>query len=397
MGAGLDAFEAECRDWLDANARRLPGSGRFVWGDGDDTVVEIWEEFDGARDAARLAAARGWRRSRFDAGFGWIDGPVELGGRGLPAAWARTYAKLEAAYDVPTQEVFKLGPVVGPILIAHASAEIQGRYVPGLYRGDVIACELFSEPGAGSDLASVSCSARLEGECWTVTGQKVWTSGAEIADIGLALCRTGPSQARHRGLTTLLVDMHDPAVEVRPLRQMTGGAAFNEVFISGLRVPDSHRIGEIDGGWDVAVHTLMYERRLVGAGHGRGGVGIANGERLIELIRHFGADADPATRQRLAAIIANFRAAGYLTRRTGLPDAAALMSKLALASNLSETADCVAEVLGPAILADTGEWGTFAWNSFLLGAPGTHIAVGTDETLRNIIGERVLGLPKEPR
>jgi acyl-CoA dehydrogenase len=230
-----------------------------------------------------------------------------------------------------------------------------------------------------------------------LNGQKVWTSDANIADVGLVLARTDGDGVRQAGLTTFLIDMHDPCVDVRPLRQMTGGAAFNEVFVTDLRVADDHRVGDLHQGWKVAVHTLMFERQLVAGGHGRGGVGIANGERLIELVRHFGRDDDPVIRRRLAEVIGNFRVAGYLNRRRDLPSDALVMAKLSLAKNLTDAADLVAEVLGPRLLADTGEWGTFAWTKFLLGAPGNHIAVGTDETIRNLVGERVLGLPREPR
>lgn len=395
-GFGVGEFEAEAARWLRANVEPKPDRGRFRWGDGDDDVVEIWSEHDPEGDAVQLAASRAWRTKRFDAGFGWVDGPEELGGRGLSAAHARAYAKLEAGYSVPAQDWFKLGPVIGPILMAHAGSELQKRYVPGLYRGDLVACELFSEPGAGSDLASAGCVASRGDGGWILEGQKVWTSDANIADIGLVLARTDRDRPRHTGLTTFLIDMHDPAVEVRPLRQITGGAAFNEVFITGLRVPDSHRVGEVNGGWQVAVHTLMFERQLVAGGHGRGGVGIANGERLMELTRHFGLADDPVIRQELASIITSFRVAGWLNRRRDLPPDALIMAKLSLARNLTAVAGYVARVLGPRLTADTGEWGTFAWTKFVLGAPGNHIAVGTDETIKNILGERILGLPKEP-
>ncbi len=392
----VSEFASEASIWLESTAALRPERGRFHWGDGEDGVVEIWSEHNADLDAAHRAESRDWRRRRFDAGFGWADGPEDLGGRGLTSAHARAYAKLEARYDVPAQDWFKLGPVIGPILMAHASRELQERYVPGLYRGDLVACELFSEPGAGSDLASANCRATRDGEGWIVDGQKVWTSDANIADIGLVLARTDRDRPRHTGLTTFLIDMHDPAVDVRPLRQMTGGAAFNEVFITGLRVPDSHRIGEVNEGWRVAVHTLMFERQLVAGGHGRGGVGIANGERLLEMARHFGVADDPLVRQELASVITNFRVAGYLNQRRDLPPDALIMAKLSLARNLTAVAGLVAGILGPRLTADTGEWGTFAWTKFVLGAPGNHIAVGTDETIKNIIGERVLGLPKEP-
>ena len=394
--ASLTDYEAEITEWLEANSAQKPERGRFHWGDGDDDVVEIWSEHNPEVDAAHLDASRAWRRKRFDAGYGWIDGPTDLGGSGLPRSHGRAYEKIEARYDVPPQDWFKLGPVIGPILTAHAGRDIQERYVPGLHRGDVVACELFSEPGAGSDLANAACAAERNGTDWILDGQKVWTSDANIADIGLVLARTAKGRPRHTGLTTFVIDMHDPAVEVRPLRQMTGGAAFNEVFITDLRVPDSHRVGEVNEGWRVAVHTLMFERQLVAGGHGRGGVGIANGERLIELARHFGLADDPLTRQELAQVITDFRVAGYLTRRRDLPPDALIMAKLSLARNLTAVAGFVSRALGPKLVADGGEWGTYAWTKFVLGAPGNHIAVGTDETIKNIIGERILGLPKEP-
>ncbi|MCP5025660.1 MAG: acyl-CoA dehydrogenase [Actinomycetia bacterium] len=393
----LEDFAAESEEWLASHAELKPQRGRFHWGDGDDGIVEIWSEHDPTVDAEHLRSSRAWRQLRFDAGYGWIDGPLELGGRGLTPSHARAFARLESRYDVPPQDWFKLGPVIGPILMAHASEELQERYVPGLHRGDLVACELFSEPGAGSDLSSASCSAVAAGNDWVLDGQKVWTSDAHIADIGLVLARTDRELSANRGLTTFLIDMTDPAVEVRPLRQMTGGSAFNEVFITDLRVPDGHRVGAVNGGWAVAVHTLMFERQLVAAGHGRGGVGIANGDRLTELVRHFGGGDDTVIRQRLARVIGDFRVAGYLNQRRDLPSDALIMAKLSLARNLTSAAGLVAEVLGPPITADTGEWGTFAWTKFLLGAPGNHIAVGTDETIKNIIGERILGLPREPR
>lgn len=392
----LEEFTTTARTWLDGHAQPKPERRRFQWGEGDDTVVEIWKEHDPEADVAELATSRAWRQLRFDAGYGWCDGPRELGGGGLGREHAAAYAKLEAGYQVPPQDWFKLGPVIGPILMAHGSPELQERYVPGLYRGDLVACELFSEPGAGSDLASAACSATADGDHWILSGQKVWTSDANIADIGLVLARTDRDRARHRGLSTFIIDMHDPAVEVRPLRQMTGGAAFNEVFITDLRVPASHLVGQRDEGWKVAIHTLMLERQIVAGGHGRGGVGIANGERLLGLVRHFGVDQDPLIRQELVSALIEFRVAGYFNRRPDLPPDARILTKLSLARNLTQVSALVARVLGPRLVADSGEWGTYAWTRFVLGAPGNHIAVGTDETIKNIVAERVLGLPKEP-
>ena len=166
-------------------------------------------------------------------------------------------------------------------------------YLPGMYRGDLVGCQLFSEPGAGSDLAGLQTKAERDGDEWIITGQKVWTSGAQYSDIGEIICRTDPDLPKHKGLTGFVVDMHAPGVEVRPLRQMTGGASFNEVFFNEVRVPDDHRLGDVNQGWTVALTTLMNERASIGAGGGGGGMGLANVTRLA-------ADAAPLRLRRRA-------------------------------------------------------------------------------------------------
>src|SRR3989442_14589246 len=171
-------------------------------------------------------------------------------------------------------------------------------YLRGLYRGEIVGCQLFSEPGAGSDLASLQTRAVRDGEEWLITGQKVWTSGAQYSDIGEIICRTDPDKPRHKGLTGFIVNMHAPGVEVRPLRQMTGGASFNEVFFNEVRVPDDHRLGDVNQGWTVALTTLMNERASIGAGGG-GGLGLANSNRLAEMLRHFRLAHDPIHRDEL--------------------------------------------------------------------------------------------------
>src|SRR5262249_46386378 len=148
----------------------------------------------------------------------------------------------------------------------HATDEVREAYLGKLYRGDIVACQLFSEPGAGSDLASLQTKAERDGDEWIVTGQKVWTSGAQFSDIGEIICRTHPDVPKHKGLTGFVVNMHAPGVEVRPLRQMTGGASFNEVFFNEVRIPDNHRLGDVNQGWTVALTTLMNERASIGGG-----------------------------------------------------------------------------------------------------------------------------------
>lgn len=399
----LEDFLESARAFLDANARPKPASRDFVWGEGDD-FVGIVEEGDLADELAAVAAARDWAARRFDAGFGWIDGPVELGGAGLGSEHLRAYRALESTYDLVDQSIFTIGlGMVAPTIAAHARPEIARRYLAPLHRGDLIACQLFSEPGAGSDLASLSTRAERDGDVWVINGQKVWTSNAQHAGIGEIICRTDPDAAKHAGMTAFLVDMDLPGVEVRPLRQMTGGAGFNEVFFDDVRVPDDHRLGEVGGGWGVALTTLMNERASIGSGMGLGR-GPGPFERLIALTEVCGASDDPIARDRLARLYTQHRVMGLTTRRaveqmrsSGLPGPEMSILKLAGTLHLLEVADYAAWVLGPKVTADVGEWGTFAWSTLVCGVPGARLGGGSDEIVRNIIGERVLGLPREPK
>jgi alkylation response protein AidB-like acyl-CoA dehydrogenase len=264
----------------------------------------------------------------------------------------------------------------------------------------LISCQLFSEPGAGSDLASLSTKAvRADEGGWRVSGQKVWTSGAHQADIGEIICRTADGP-RHRNLTAFLIDMHAPGVSVRPLRQMTGGAAFNEVFFDDVPVPDSARLDAEGAGWRVALTTLAYERNSMGDAQ-FGGAGILSTERLIQLVRHAGAASDPVVRRAFGELMAALRVARYAqqvmaarAKAGDAPGPEVALNKIALSANVAHLGRFVAEVLGPKITADTGEWGTYAWTAVILGAPGYRLGGGTDEVLKNMIAQRVLGLPR---
>ena len=299
------------------------------------------------------------------------------------------------------QAAFTIGlGMVAPTILAHAIPEVKERYLSPLYRGDLVACQLFSEPVAGSDLAGIQTRAERDGEEWIVTGQKVWTSGAQFSDIGEIITRTSPDKPKHKGITMFVVDMKAPGVEIRPLRQMTGGASFNEVFFNEVRIPDSHRLGEIDEGWGVALTTLMNERAAIGGGGGGGSVGFT---RFREMVRHLGLDDDPLVRQRLADIYIRANVARLTSLRSmakvragQAPGPEMSIGKLALTQGMQLTVKALTEILGPRLIADSGEWGTYAWAEFVLGMPGGRIAGGTDEIMRNIVGERVLGLPKEP-
>jgi len=394
-------FRAEAASFLDAHTERRVDES-FEWGKGSD-AVGILEERTPDAEAAEVAAAKSWKALEFDAGFGWITGPEEYGGRALPGAFERAYRELAAGYSIPSQLVFVIGlGMVAPTILAHATPEVRERYLRDLYRGDIVACQLFSEPVAGSDLAGIQTRAVRDGDEWVISGQKVWTSGAQHSDIGEIITRTSPDKPKHKGLTMFVVDMSARGVEVRPLRQMTGGASFNEVFFDEVRVHDSHRLGDVDEGWTVALTTLMNERAAIGAG-GAGGrsIGFA---RFVETARHFGVAADPVVRQDLAdafvhvevARLTNLRAMNRI-KAGQLPGPEMSIAKLAGTQNMQRIAALLGSLLGPRLVADTGEWGTYAWAEYVLGIPGGRIAGGTDEVMRNIVGERVLGLPKEPK
>jgi acyl-CoA dehydrogenase len=394
-------FTVEAIDFLNASAGLRPAE-KTGWGEGSDTVG-LFPEKTREQERAEVDAAKAWRRRVFDAGFGWITGPSQYGGRELPGSYERLWRTLESRYTTPPSTAFTIGlGMVAPTILAHASDDAKDRYLRALYRAEIVACQLFSEPGAGSDLAGLQTRAERDGDEWIVNGQKVWTSGAQYSDIGEIICRTDPEVPKHKGLTGFIVDMHAPGVEVRPLRQMTGGASFNEVFFTGVRIPDDHRLGDVNQGWSVALTTLMNERAAIGGGGSSAGrIGTS---RLLQLLTHTGMASDAIARQLMADVYVNTRVAQFTNQRAAdkikagqLPGPEMSIGKLSLTRNMQRMERLLSHVLGPSLIADTGEWGTFAWSEFVLGIPGARVAGGTDEVMKNIIGERVLGLPKEPR
>ncbi len=396
----LEEFEAAARSFIEQHAKRKTPEKAFVWGQGSDRV-DIFEERSPEDELVIVKNAKDWRRTKFDAGFGWISGPKQYGGSELPTAFDRAYSRIEAEYSLPIQSTFIIGlGMVAPTILAHATDVVKDAYLRKLWRGDIIGAQLFSEPGAGSDLASLQTKAERDGDEWVITGQKVWTSGAHYSDIGEIICRTDPDLPKHKGLTAFLINMRDPAVEIRPLRQMTGGANFNEVFITELRVRDDHRLGDINNGWNVALTTLMNERSSIGSdGHGDD----AMLERITAMVRHYGLDSDPIVRNRLADLHIRYHVANFNNKRAldkmqvgQTPGPEMSIAKMARTSNQARLCDFLTLVLGAKLQADSGEWGTWAWSQMVLGSPGLRIAGGSDEVMRNIVGERVLGLPKEP-
>jgi alkylation response protein AidB-like acyl-CoA dehydrogenase len=399
--AGLDAFRAEARAWLERHVQLRPPRGEARWGEGSDSVA-VFQTVSPDEERKRTEEARAWQRLKCDAGYGAISWPEAYGGRGLPGAYDKAFRAEERRFATPEPgELFSVTiGLIAPTINAHGTDALKDRFIPPLLRTDLLACQLFSEPGAGSDLASLSCRAERRGDGWILNGQKVWTSGATLADYGEAICRTDPAAPKHQGMTAFLVPLDAPGVEVRPIRQMTGGASFNEVFFTDVVVGDDLRLGEVGEGWRVALTTLGFERSG-GSQHGSPGGSF---RRLRELAEHLELTGDPLVRQELAELYTATRLLGFLNERVrsaaraGQPvGPEGSIRKLLWSQTLTRTGEAAARFLGPRVAADTGEWGTYAWAEHLLGAPGYRIAGGSDEIQRNIIGERVLGLPPEPK
>jgi acyl-CoA dehydrogenase len=382
------AWRGECRDWLETNAPTVAGTGTDT-----GTMFE-----PGGADY--LARARRWQSLKFDAGFARITWEPEFGGRNGTTMQQMIFAQEEAHFDVPTA-VFVIGlGMIAPTLRACGTVAQQQRYLTKLLRGEEIWSQLFSEPGAGSDVASLSTTAVRDGDEWVLNGQKVWTSGAQYSDFGEIICRTNPEAEKHKGITAFIVDMRAPGVTIKPLKQMNGGASFNEVFFDDVRVPADWVLGGVHEGWTVAITTLMNERVAIGSGGGGGARGSVHD--LITLARRRGMNADPLIRQRLADLYVKHRIQKFSSMRTltaalkgQVPGPEGSIGKLFGGRMMTEMGELAIDLVGPAAVAASDD--DYRWNQTLLGAPAAHIAGGSDEVMKNIIGERVLGLPGEPR
>lgn len=392
------SFDAQVTEFLDEHAGRLPDATERTWGEGSDVVASIGNDGEDARRAAQR-----WRATLYDAGLGWISGPTQYGGAGLDPWYEERFAEIAANYDVPDQSIFQVSRgMVSPAILDHGTDDLKARFLPSIHRGELICCQLLSEPEAGSDLGGLRTRAVADGDEWVVSGQKVWSSYAHVADYGQLLARTDPDAPKHQGLTMFMLPMDTPGVEVRPLRQMTGEAHFNEVFFDDVRVSDANRVGAPGSGWRAVLTTLMNERHVV-ANRGRRADTDAPG-RLRELATAMGRDGDPVVRQRLAQVYTIDRVLQFLRLREEAaaasgkqPGPEGSIGKLLHTSNLRRIGALAGELLGPSMTADSGAWGTYTWAHFLCGSPGLRIAGGTDEIQRNTLGERALGLPKEPR
>jgi alkylation response protein AidB-like acyl-CoA dehydrogenase len=361
---------------------------------------------DTERRSGDITKARQSQALLYDGGFVGITWPKEFGGQGgLPIQQAIVDQELSKARVGGLIGFIGIG-MCGPTVIGHGSAEQKERYLTRLLRADDIWCQLFSEPASGSDLAALRTRAvRNDDGTWRVNGQKVWTTQAHIADYGILLTRTDPEAAKHRGLTMFVVDMKAPGVTVRPLRQMSGVAEFNEVFFDDVVIDDSERLGEVNDGWRVALTTLMSERLSLGGGGTDVGIGAgAVLDHVRDRIAALPDDRQSLVRQDFGRAYASSLASRYTGYRLlsaiskgAAPGPEASAGKLAGTKTARALADLSVRLLGDdAVYAATAD-GNSTWQDSQSGLPGMAIAGGTDEILRNVLGERVLGLPAEPR
>jgi len=384
-------YRMQCRSWL----------------------AEALTDFDGRRphfpdfDVPEvMAAARAWQSRKALAGYAAISSPRGYGGGGGSRIEQEIFDQEERASPAPFTDVFDIGLGMAlPTMAAFATPEQKSALLPPLIAGRDIWCQLFSEPSCGSDLAAVRTRAIRDGTDWILDGQKIWTSYAQHADYGLILTRSNPDVPKHKGLTCFFIDMRAPGVEVRPIVQMAGIAEYNEVFFTGVRVPDAQRLGEVDGGWSVALSTLMHERTLGGAGKVRGLTiaDIIEGARKLQ-IGDVPALADGAVRERIAdwwidmeGIRLNYYRALTLLTRGETPGPEFSAGKLMSGRQVQEMAAFMLDLSGPSAI-DIGDDSDSAGLAMeWLMAARRRLAGGADEIMKNILAERVLGLPVEPR
>jgi len=386
-----DAFRAKVRHFLSVHGQRRSA--------GDDAAGAEEEE----RDV--IARAKAYQAALFDAGLAGLTWPQEFGGQGLTSRYQTIFNEEATEYESPAG-VYTIGfGMCMPTMLAHGTDDLKRRYVPVATRGEEIWCQLFSEPSAGSDVASLRSSAVKDGEEWILNGQKVWTSGAHYANYGIVLARTNPDVPKHKGLSMFVLDMKAAGVTIRPLRQMNGAANFNEVFFDNVRIRADHILGEPGEGWRVALTTLMNERVAIGAGRSTEKTDpLSHIANHLELARERGVAGDATIRHELADLLIRYwvldmvglriRAAVAAGRVPGPEGSVAKLSGALLAKR---SADLAGRIAGASATAwPEGNDPVFA-TSQILGSPGAGIAGGTNEVMRNILGERVLDLPKEPQ
>lgn len=384
------AFRAEVRTWIEKAA--------------PEHYVDVMLQTAGVTDLVLVEKARGWQRAKAAAGYGAITWPARLGGREASRMESVIFRQEEARLPVPFG-VFAIGLdlCLRTIFACGTEAQVERFARPALY-GDEIWCQLFSEPGAGSDVAGVTMAAKRDGNGWILNGQKVWTTGAHYCDFGIIIARSDPDVPKHKGLTFFIVDMHAAGVDVRPIRQISGTATFNEVFFTDVRVPDAYRVGAVNDGWTVAMQTLTFERlSIASAEHGK----ATEIDALIDLAAKIDLPSGPAlqdraVRERIADWYVEGQGLRYTNYRTltdlsrGVPPGPeSSINKVVKGKRMQDMAAYAMELQEMGGVSMEGPPSVFA-HAYLY-SPSTRLAGGTDEILRNIIAERVLGLPGDIR
>ena len=361
---------------------------------------------DAFRALTPLEQAKQWQKQKYDAGWACIGWAPEFGGRGASPIEEVIWQQEESQYDLPAN-FFLIGQgMIAPTLMAWARDEDKARYLPPLASGEEVWCQLFSEPAGGSDLAALRTRAERDGDEWVINGQKIWTSGAHFSDYGVIVVRTDPTVPKHKGLSYFYVDMKAPGVEIKPIKQLTGDSDFNEVYFNDVRVSDQQRLGEVGQGWQVSLTTLMNERAAIGGGFGQMDVALAMAVAQKVEINGRPALEDASVRARLANWYvqeSGLKYTGYRSltalSRGALPGPENSIGKLvgapkmqAMSSYLMDLLEASGAITDESLVTEAG-----IIQRAYMGAPGLRIAGGTDEIMANIIAERVLGLPQEPR
>jgi alkylation response protein AidB-like acyl-CoA dehydrogenase len=339
----------------------------------------------------------------YDAGLLHVTWPIEYGGRGLPAEYQTVFNEETTAFGWALTNSSVTVGICAATLLDTGTEDQKRRHLPAMLRGDEAWTQLLSEPGAGSDLGGVTARAERDGDYFVVNGQKVWTSAAGEADYAAALVRTDASVPKYRGLSMVIVDMRSPGIEVRPLRQMTGDAEFNEVFLDDVRVPVANLLGEYNAGWGVLNRMLVHERIALSAGTTGGRLDPNTFDQLVKLARTRGVATDPAVRGRLADIYIEHQLLELMGRRMRAAAAAGLdvgpvgsIGKIGIARSARASAEAAVLIGGPDVLAwEPGDVDSERWAHDLLFFPMTGIAGGTTEIQKNTVAERLLGLPRE--
>ena len=380
------AYRAEVRAWYEDNATRKRPDDPWA------TNIHI----DPDEAAAHFRGSKEWVGRLYAAGYSGIAWPAEYGGGGGEPWMTRIEREVARDYEEWTGFPGATIAMLGPTLLRHGSEEQKRELIPKLLSAELTFCQLFSEPNAGSDLASLGARAVLDGDEFVVNGQKVWNSSAQYTDWGFLLVRTDPDAPKHKGITFLLVDMATPGIEVRPLVQINRSAHFNEVFLDNVRIPVANVVGEINEGWAVARTVLSNESAFIAGNR------IPTGDKLRELAARDARSDDPVIRQRLADYIARERISGWMgeqvqqaIRRGEMPPMDPGLLKLMASNNKRRAGDLAMEILGVAAQVDLGPEMFWA-QAELMGRFSISIGGGTDEVLRNNIGERSLRLPREP-